>query len=197
MTFNVQSRRRFRTDPGFTLIEVTVALVVMAIVVTVAFSGLTIGMNSWERGSRAIDDLDRRATIERLLKRQLALAYPMQFKTGDQTFVLFRGSSHRLEFISDYSLADGPGDFRKIDYAADGGQFLYGEKPLFDYIPADNEDAPGRTLGSFKDISFRFLGRGDDERPIWVTEWKIGMGLPLAVLAQIDNDNFIVRLVNR
>ena len=154
-------------------------------------------MNSWERGSRAIDNFDRRATIERLLKRQLALAHPTQVKIDDNTVVLFRGSTHRLEFISDYSLADGASDFRKIDYSAEGGRFLYGEKRLFDYVPADNEEPPTEALATFKEVSFQFLGRDEDGKPAWVSEWKAGMGLPAAVLAKIDDDNFIIRLVNR
>ncbi len=225
--FSMQSRRLYPTDPadgasgamasatpalraapprgggegsvksGFTLVEVMVALAVMAMVVTVSFSGLTVGLNSWDRGTKAIDNLDRRMTVERLLKRQLALAYPTPFKVDDRSFVLFRGTRHRLEFISDYSLSDGPGDFRKIDYATEGGRFLYGEKTLFDYIPAENEEPPTELLASFKEVSFRYLGRGDDGNAAWLEEWAIGMGLPAAVLARIDDDNFIIRLVNR
>lgn len=181
---------------GFTLVEVMVALAIMAIIVSVAFSGLTIGLNSWDRGSKEIDSFDRRATIERLLKRQLAQASPMQFKINDQAFVLFRGSNRRLEFISDYSLADGPADFRKIDYATENGSFLYGEKHLFGYVPAENEEPPTEAIAGFGQVSFRFLARGGD-RPTWLNEWKLGMGLPVAVLAQIDDDNFVVRLVNQ
>ncbi len=197
MTFKMQSRLRFPTSSGFTLIEVMVALTVMAIVITVAFSGLSAGITSWERGSRAIDDFDRRATIERLLKRQLALAYPMQFKADDQTFVLFRGSSQRLEFISDYSLADGAADFRKIDYAIEGGRFLYGEKRLFDYVPTENDEPPAKLLASFKEVAFQFLGRDDAGGHAWISDWAVGMGLPAAVRVRIDDDNFIIRLVNR
>ena len=188
---------RCQTNKAFTLIEVMVALAIMAIVVTVAFSGLTIGINSWERGSREIDGLDRRATVERLLERQLALASPVQFKVGDQTFVLFRGSSRRLEFVSDYSLADGAADYRKIDYAVNNGAVLYGEKSLFGYVPDDNEEPPAEPLATFRQVSFRFLGRDAGNRPVWLDEWTAAMGLPVAVLAQIDDDNVIIRLVNQ
>jgi hypothetical protein len=165
-----------------------VALAVMAIVVTIAFSGLSVGMNTWERGTRAIDEFDRRNTIERLLKRQLAVASP----SG-----IFRASGDRLEFISDYSLADGPSDFRKIDYAIEDGRFLYGEKMALDYVPMENEEPPTEVLAVFKGVSFRFLGRDADENAVWVDEWKAGGGLPVAVLARIDDDNFVIRLVNR
>ena len=174
-----------------------VALTIMAMIMIIAFSGLTVGMNSWDRGSLAIDRMDRQATVERLLKKQLALAYPMQFKVGDQSLILFRGSNHRLEFISDYSLSYGAGDFRKIDYVTDGGRFLYGEKRLFDYVPADNEELPAEAIAVFKTASFRFMSRAEDGSAVWLDEWKLGMGLPLAVLVQIDDDNVIIHLVNR
>jgi hypothetical protein len=174
-----------------------VALAVMAIVVTIAFSGLTVGMNTWERGSRAIDEFDQRNTIERLLKRQLALASPAQFTTADQKFALFRGSNHRLEFISDYSLSAGASDFRKIDYSIEGGRFLYSERTMVDYVPMENEEPPAEVLATFKEVSFRYLGRDADGNGVWLDEWMPGAGLPLAVLARIDDNNFVIRLVNR
>jgi hypothetical protein len=139
-----------------------VALAIMGLVATIAFSGLRIGLSSWERGSRAVDTIDRRITIERLLKRQLALAHPSQFKINDQTSTFFRGTDRRLEFVSDYSLSDGAGEFRKIDYAADTGRFLYGERPLFDYVPAENEEPPSETIATFRKVGFQYLGRGED-----------------------------------
>ena len=174
-----------------------VALAIMALVATIAFSGLRIGLSSWERGTRAVDTMDRRVTIERLLKRQLALAHPSQFKINDQTSIFFRGTEQRLEFVSDYSLADGATEFRKLDYAAENGRFLYRERPLFDYVPAENEEPPSETIATFRRVAFRYLGRGADDAAVWVNEWKIGMGLPVAVLAEIDDDRFVIRLVNR
>src|SRR5437016_4651476 len=116
---------RCRTERGFTLIEVMVSMIIMLMVVTIAFSGFRIGLNAWERGGKAIDKLDRRATVERLIQRQLAVAYPLEVKAEKDSFVLFRGAADRMEFVSDYSLADGPVDFRKIDYAINDGRFLY------------------------------------------------------------------------
>ena len=82
------------SNPGFTLLEVLVSLVIMALITTVAFAGLSIGIDSWRRGTRKIDELDRRFAIERLFQRQIALADPK----------LFRGNNHQLEFISGYSI---------------------------------------------------------------------------------------------
>jgi len=189
---------RYRNS-GFTLIEVMVSLTIMGIIMTVAFEGLRIGLDGWTRGSRTIDELDRRATVERLLKRQLSVAYPMEFRTDldKSPFVLFRGNSSRLDFVADYSLSDGPSDFRKISYMFDGGSLHYQETQLFHYTPAEDEPITGEKLASFSSVRFRFLGSGQDGKPAWLSEWIYGMGLPLAVEAQINGDAIIIPMANR
>src|SRR5579884_1301579 len=129
MTSLKHSTRRFR-NRGFTLVEVMISLVIMTAIVTVAFAGLSVGLNGWDRGTKRIDKLEQRATIERLLRRQLALADPTEgrAKIEDKPVVLFRGTSNRIDFVSNYSLADGPSDFRKIGYLFDGTNFRYEEK---------------------------------------------------------------------
>lgn len=174
-----------------------VAMTIMAIVVGVAFSGLRVGLNSWQKGTRALDKIDRRVTVERLLNRQLAVAKGMEFAIEDRKITMFRGSKDRLEFISDYSLADGAGDFRKIDYAFQDGWFRYAEKNLITYVPSDTEDPPTAPLGDFSRLVFHFLGTNERGQPEWVDDWKADMGLPAAVQVEIDDDTFVIALVNR
>lgn len=184
---------------GFTLIEVMVALTIMAIVTTVAFAGLNIGLDSWNRGSKKIDEMEHRSRIERLVKTQLAVAYPMELRVSptEKPFVLFRGKHDRLEFIADYSLVDGRTDFRKISYVFVDRQFRIEEKRLFEYVPSENEEINGDAVGSFSNVQFRFLTTDETAHSMWVNDW-IGSGLlPLAVEAQLDDDVIVVPLVNR
>src|SRR5438105_11936635 len=99
MTCNVPLKLRIPDNDGFTLLEVLVTLAIMGLITGVAFSGLSIAIQSWERGTKKIDELDRRFAVERLLQRQIAQAYP-----GD-----FRGDDHSLEFTSSYSVGNGSG----------------------------------------------------------------------------------------
>ena len=99
MTWRVGSAAHTQNNCGFTLLEVLVSLTIMALITGVAFAGFSVGIDSWHRGSRKIDDLDRRFAIERVLQRQLALADHV-----------FRGDRDQLEISTSYSLANGPGD---------------------------------------------------------------------------------------
>ncbi len=186
---------------GFTLVEVMVSLVIMALITTVAFAGLNIGIDSWTRGSGKIDQLDRRAAVERLLKRQLAVAYPMELRVSVEgpTLIFFRGTSTSLEFIADYSLADGPTDFRKIGYRFQNGELRYEEKNLLGYVPQESELIEGENLAAFPDVRFSYLPKalpGAKERSSWSEEWKIGDGLPTAVRVRLADDTVVIPLVN-
>jgi len=169
----------------------------MLMVVTVAFAGFRIGLNAWERGGRAIDRLEKRATIERLMRRQLAVAVPMKFKIGDNEAFLFRGSSSRLEFISDYSLVDGSVDFRKVDYAIAGSEFRYSDVPLGSYKVQPKDPEPSASLADVQKVSFEYLGPDEHDVLHWSNDWIFGRGMPLAVRIHFDSDTMIVRLVNR
>jgi prepilin-type N-terminal cleavage/methylation domain-containing protein len=172
---------------GFTLIELIVALTVMMMVMTVAFAAFRTGLNAWERGTKAAERLERRSIVERLIRRQLPLAM-----RGN----LFQGKTDRLEFVADYSLVDGAGDFRQIDYAIEQGRFLYSEKPLLEFVE-DEEPVPSTVLAELKQISFEFLGADSQKMPAWVEEWDATNGVPPAVRVRLDGDTFVLQMVNR
>ena len=172
-------------NSGFTLIELIVALTLMVMVTTVAFAGFRIGIDAWERGTKAAERLARRANVERLIRRQLPLAMSTS---------VFDGTKDRLEFVSDYSLEDGQSDFRKIDYAVKDGQFLYGEKSVLEYVPGETAALPETVLAKFSKVSFEFLGEREG-KAAWVEEWKDSV--PPAIRIRIDDDTLVVHMVNR
>jgi prepilin-type N-terminal cleavage/methylation domain-containing protein len=190
---------RSRAEHGFTLLEVMVSLAIMALIATVAFAGLSIGVDTWRRGTRKIDEMDGRAAIERLVKRQLAIAYPLQFQPdpNQPAFALFRGTNSSVEFISDYSVVDGTTDFRKIGYRFESGEFRYQEENLLGYVPSSNERIEGEVLAKLSALRFRYLQRLPSEAWSWADEWKLGEGLPAAIEARFDSDVIVIPLVNR
>src|SRR5205823_2010081 len=120
-------------DREFTLLEVLVSLTIMAIIMTVAFTGFSIGIDSWRRGSRKIDELDRRFLIERVFQRQVALMDHV-----------FRGDRDGFEFSTSYSMANGSGDPVWVKYLFEGDKLMYSEAPLTDFAPGQTP-APALT----------------------------------------------------
>jgi len=179
---------------GFTLIEVMVSLAIIGLITTLMFSGLRVGIDTWERGSSKIQQMEQRSMVEGLLRRQLGLASPTEFGGENGAIVLFAGDSHRLEFVSRYSLFDGATDARKIDYVAEDGRFAYSENFLFDYQPGAIVESESRILADFSRVDFRYLGTDRDGRAEWIENWELGDGLPRAVEVRIDDDLTVVPL---
>ncbi len=187
--------KRTRNSSGFTLVEVMVSMAIVGLMMTFMSSGLSVGLDSWERGTGAIRELESRANVERLLRRQLALALPVEVGGVEETFVLFEGNTSRLEFVSQYSLIDGAIGARKIDYRIEDGRFDYGESVLLDYQPGGFRFEDLQPLATFRTIEFRYLGTDEDEELVWLNEWERGDGLPRAVQVHVEDDYVVVPLV--
>jgi prepilin-type N-terminal cleavage/methylation domain-containing protein len=187
MTCNAKLKPFSRNSAGFTLVEVLVSLTIMALITGVAFSGLSAGIDSWRRGSQKIEELDTRFTLERLLQRQVSLAEPQ----------LFHGSEEELEFVSTYSLLNGPVDLLKVNYFSKSGEVLYTEASLSEYAPENSKAGISQRFAGVSGIRFRYLTEDREGRRIWAREWRQEMGLPLAVQVQVDRNVVTIPLVNR
>jgi prepilin-type N-terminal cleavage/methylation domain-containing protein len=184
MICRAQLRPPTHVNAGFTLLEVLVSLTIMALITSVAFAGFAIAINSWERGTRRIEELDRRFAVERLLQRQIGLAYPAGF----------HGDDRNMEFASIYSLAFGPGYPVQVKYKSDGKDFVYSEVPVQEYVPGHNTpEAAQKFTGIAPRIQYLHTG------PNGVNEWAIEQteGFPTAVRVEIAGDVLVVPMVNR
>src|SRR6476619_5892761 len=99
-------RDNLNRDRGFTLIEVLVSLTLMTLIGTVVISGLRTGMETTDRGSRAVRNLQRRQTVLAIIEAQVRSALPMQFAEDalrPQRHVAFEGDHNRLRLVSNNS----------------------------------------------------------------------------------------------
>src|SRR5581483_7526274 len=109
------------------------SLTIMAMITTVAFTGLSVAIDSWRRGSRKIDELDRRFAIERIFQRQVAL-----------TDRVIRGDRDQFEFATTYSMTNGSSDPVWVKYLFEGDKLMYSEAPLSQFVP-DQTTTPSLT----------------------------------------------------
>jgi prepilin-type N-terminal cleavage/methylation domain-containing protein len=187
MTSGLSSKTHCRNSRGFTLIEVLVSLTIMALITGIAFAGLRVGIDSWERGTRRIQELDRRVSVERLVGRQIPLASEGEFK----------GDSTTLQFISSYSLVNGPGDAMVVKYSFESGDLTYSETPLAKYTAGYADASVSQSLGGFANVSFGYAGKDPvANRVVWLPEWD-NRTPPPVVRVEINNDVMILPIVNR
>jgi general secretion pathway protein J len=89
-----------RQHSGFTLLEVLVAVVIMAVIMTTAFGALRLGGRSWEAGVTRATDNERFRAVAGLMRRQVSQIIPMTWPDGTNKRIAFDGASEQLRFVS-------------------------------------------------------------------------------------------------
>jgi prepilin-type N-terminal cleavage/methylation domain-containing protein len=174
---------------GFTLLEVLIAVTLVALLSVTLWGMMRIAITSWKRGTEVMDEnQQRRATLD-LVEKQLASLFPlippMNLQTGTGTSPIFSGSDTGMQFISVCSLRfrDNPGltwvSYEAVpgsegDFALVARESRYlGFDPTAELDGGYQEEAPVTTLFDHLDsMTFEYFDPGTDEiPPQWVSSW--------------------------
>jgi general secretion pathway protein J len=158
---------------GFTLIEVVIALTIVATLLVVMFSGLRVGLAAWQRGDERAEGLERTRSLTQVLARALnaTLSYQKPATVRDPARLLFEGEPDRLAFVTAAAPfpTAAPIAFTAVTLSHDAGAGLaIRQKPLpnddaFERLPPVAVDA---TVAAVK---FRYLR--DSDR-VWTDRWE-------------------------
>jgi len=93
-----------RHAAGFTLIELVLALTILAILVTILFGGLRVGLRAWQRGEARAATLQHSRSMTQLLEEALAGTYPytgiVDKDNASTAVVFFKGEPDRMFFVT-------------------------------------------------------------------------------------------------
>ncbi len=84
---------------GFTLMEMMIAMALVGLALTIAFSALRFASRSWERTDALGSELDQWRIATRVVRRQLNQVQAIR-PDESQRALLFSGASHTLEFVA-------------------------------------------------------------------------------------------------
>ena len=188
-----------RPDAGFTLIEVLVSLVLLALLLTLLAGGLRYARSTWDATAR-LDEVAAADMVETFLRARLAEAMPLyeQRKAG-MVRALFSGAGDSMSFVA--PAPNGPagtGLYRyTLEAAAGAGA---GQRTLVvrlaPHLPLLSDSALERPperydlLRNVRTVSFRYFGRGDlRSDPAWHTAWPRTDALPSLVEIVIARDD--------
>lgn len=167
---------------GFTLLEVLLALSIVAVLMVIVSGGLRIGLTAWQRGEERAAKLDRDRSLLVLLEGALAGAFPYRVTPGDaeESRLLFDGQSDHLTFatLSPPLPTAAPAAFSVVSLAAEPAGLTLRQQILPSPVPLDRVPpmlVDARTSG----IRFRYLG----EENAWEDTWDLAQedSLPRAV----------------
>jgi general secretion pathway protein J len=158
---------------GFTLLELLLALGIVALLLVIVSGGLRVGLTAWQRGEERTAKLDRARSLVVLLEHALAGAFPYRVttETAQEPRILFDGRPDRLTFATlSPPLPGGPTTaFSAVSLAADGGGFALRQQVLPNRIVLDRLE-PLLVDAQTTAVRFRYLGQ---EPEVWQEAWDI------------------------
>lgn len=183
-----------RARDGFTLLELLLAISLLALITGSILGGLHLGRRAWET-SRASESLDEVENALRAVTGLFARSYPVPIATQDASTgqVLFEGQPNVCRFIL---LSDGGAQWGGLLVAEIGGETDGSDSTLSIWTSvfrdAQSADA-GRetmtrtpilkTLVAFRLSYFGVLEQG--KPPVWTDVWSHRVALPKLIAVTI------------
>lgn len=179
-----------RQRRGFTLVEMLLATMLLALLMAGAYSGINVARRAAVSGEELIDRTNRVRVAQEFLRRQLRGALALNFQVEETTgeVRMFEGSRDYMRFVStmpghmsrggayvqELSIEDGPGGDRLVFRH----QMLNG----FDPDNPESERDPVVLIEGIDRGGFEFIGMDETGKLTdWTDEWKNAGVLPLAV----------------
>jgi len=177
---------------GFTLVELTIALLLMAAMSAVLFGSLSLAARSWDGGENKVQQVgDMRAT-ETYLRSQLSSEYPQRLWKAVDVPLLFSGERDEIRYaaILPARVADGGVYYFRLAVVRSGEKSQLVQERVVPDLTATQEpdfrDAERSVLGeNIAEIRIGYFGRdargSEADEPRWYDRWEDKQRLPMLI----------------
>ena len=184
-----------RGQGGFTLIELVLAVALLAAMLAMAWSGLSFALRSWDVGGTKGHRASDARLSENFLRRELGQVFPMRWKDPRALKFAFEGERDRVRFVSSRppEVTGGGLSLVGLDVEDEPGgrtkrllmRRAAPDDEAKDFAPLDAAE-PTVLLADLQDIRFEYFGaEGDVNEPSWIERWTAPGRVPLLVRVRL------------
>lgn len=156
---------------GFTLLEMMIAMTMLAVIVGIMTGTLSLAYKTMEKGEKKIDALERNKIVFPLMEAQIQSAFAGFYAEDGQTKSRFAGEEDSLAFASNYSIWQGGAGNCLVKYVVktndQGRNFLYVEEKILGTDVA----AESRLTDDYESITFAYYLESSLEEGKWIDLW--------------------------
>lgn len=170
---------------GFTLAEMIVALAVSALLVSLTYGALRIGIRSWDASQENVDRMDTLRVGWQAVHASLNEAVIRFDPFGEEEGIMFKGEADQLTFTANMPSHLGLGGVYIIELYRDE---THAETPFVlrrtlwaEHLQQELENKPqqAQLAEAVEKLIFRYFGTIDEEeRPAWHENWNGQSTLP-------------------
>jgi general secretion pathway protein J len=177
---------------GFTLVELTIALVLMAAIAALLYGSLSLAARTWDGGEAKMQQVSDLRTTQTYLRAQIAAQYPQRLWKMTGLPLLFAGARDEIRYaaVLPSRVAEGGVYYFRVAVVRDGDRSLLVQERVVPDANALQEpefrDAERSVLAEgIAELRIAYFGRAPDaadtEAPAWNDHWDDKQRLPMLV----------------
>ncbi len=201
---------RRAAQSGFTLLEVVLAMLLLAGLLAMAWGGLTFVVRGWDAGAVTGQRTADNRLAQNFLRRELMELFPMRWKDAATVKFAFEGDARRMRFVSSRpaGLATGGLALVGLEVQSDPPRKknlvmrrALPDEAARDFGPLDKAE-PTILFADIDSVEFAYFGGESDlAEPQWTTAWTFPNRIPQLVRLRVKSaagtelPEFIARVV--
>lgn len=93
-----------RAAQGFTLLEVLLALTLLAMMMGMIYTSLNVGIRAWDAGDARVTEASNWRMVERFIRREVGQIFPTRWRGASTPYVAFDGARTSLRYVTSLNL---------------------------------------------------------------------------------------------
>lgn len=175
--FILNSRRA-----GFTILELTISISLIAIIVLILIGAMRLGTRSIDSGEKRIESLERTRSSLSILDSQIQSQIPLTYDDEGTKKHFFIGQREFMQFTTNYSIWGGQKGYviaaYRIDSDKSGKQALYASENVIGL----NDNREVKLSNTFDTIYFEYFYKDPtEEEGRWIEQWTDDANIPKKV----------------
>lgn len=188
-----------RGQRGFTLVELLMAITLLAMILTLAYQGLRVGTQAVSRGEELVDRTNRMRIVHQFLRNQLSRVLPLALGSNEDAdgeapaVIMFEGEDDRMRFVAPmpgYLSRGGPHEqVLALRRGSNGMELVFAHRLLGSFEDGDalddRDNPPIVLIDGIESGRFNYLTIDEEGEPTdWSPDWEDPSVTPLMV--QVD-----------
>jgi len=181
---------------GFTLLELTIALVLLALMSAMLFGSLSFAGRSWDGGETKATQVNEMRQTEEFLRAQLGSQYPLRVKKVGEFPLQFAGERNEVRFAAALPsrVAEGGIYFFRLAVVREDDksrlvQYRVIPDPASTDAPNFNDASRSVLADGIAELRISYFGRDSGavatDAPTWRDRWDDPQQLPLLVRIEV------------
>ena len=184
--YSLTSRFQSRQN-GFTLVELLLAMSLLALLMSLSYGGLKAGTKAATKGSQVIDQVNSLRVTQNFLRQQWSRLLPLIIEMDDdENIIIFEGENKRVRYVSAMPGYLGHGGPQVQTLEISGGELRFWHHALNLFDDSGSSQEPIVLLDGIQSAEFSYIGLDDEgELGDWEGDWEDSAVTPVMIRLEL------------